>query len=82
MSGKEYKYDYTVCNCADEGVFYKQCRSIESNIPNLIMAKLLDDVDGSLVQKYSHPNGMIVVKNDCQVDAVYVQSDFDLLPFF
>ena len=75
-------FEYNVCTQADEELFYKQCRSIEDNVPGLSASELLDDVDGTLVQKYSHPNGTIVVKNDCQVDALYVQSDFDLLLYF
>lgn len=41
-----------------------------------------DDVDGTLVQRYNHANGVITVKNDIQVDALYVLSDFDLLTYF
>jgi len=42
----------------------------------------LEDVDGTLVQKYTHSKGTVVVKNDLQVDALYISASFDLLPYF
>jgi len=75
-------FDYTVCTQADVELFYKQCAAIEKNIPNLEKQELLEDVDGTLSQRYAHTKGSIVVKNDLQVDALYVTADFDLLPYF
>lgn len=75
-------YDYNICTVADEELFYRQCTAIEKAIPFLTKEELLEDVDGSLIQKYTHPEGIIKVRNDMQVDALYVTSDFDLLPFF
>lgn len=75
-------FDYTICTSADEELFHEQCRAFEKTIPLLKKQKLLEDVDGSLIQRYEHPKGSIVVRNDVQVDAVYVTSDFDILPFF
>lgn len=75
-------FDYTICSVADEELFHEQCRAFEKTIPLLRQQKLLEDVDGSLIQRYEHPKGNIVVRNDVQVDALYVTSDFDLLPFF
>ncbi|MBQ5865606.1 MAG: hypothetical protein IIW56_02870 [Oscillospiraceae bacterium] len=75
-------FDYTVCTQADVELFHKQCAAIEKNIPNLKKHDLLEDVDGTLSQRYDHDRGQIVVKNDVQVDALYVTADFDLLPYF
>jgi hypothetical protein len=75
-------FDYTICNCADTLLFKKQCIAIEQGIMLLTKEPLLEDVDGSLVQKYYCPQGNIVVKNDQQVDVLYVQSDFDLRVYF
>ena len=75
-------FDYTVCTQADVELFRKQCAAIEKNIPNLKKHELLVDVDGTLAQRYDHSIGTIMVKNDMQVDALYVTADFDLLPFF
>ena len=75
-------FEYNICNQSDEQIFRDQCRAIEKHIPELIKSDLLVDVDGTLVQKYRHARGLIVVKNDVQVDALYVLADFDLLPYF
>lgn len=75
-------FDYTISNRADMELFYKQCAALEKNIPGMKALELLEDVDGTLVQRYHHANGAVIVKNDTQVDALYVQSDFDLLPYF
>ena len=75
-------YEYNICDQADEELFNKQCRAIEEHIPGLLAYDLLRDVDGTLVQKYTHVKGTIKVKNDVQVDALFVVADFDLLPYF
>ena len=75
-------FEYNICNQADVKLFAQQCRALESNIPNLQASDCLEDVDGTLIQTYHHRNGTIKVKNDTQVDALYVISDFDLLPYF
>ena len=77
-----YMHSYTICNCADKEIFRKQCAALEKHIPGLQKEIFLHDVDDSLIQKYSHPKGMIKVMSNTAVDAVYVDSDFDLLPFF
>ena len=75
-------FDYTICNEADRTLFFKQCKAIEKHINVLEKDALLEDVDGTLKQKYRCRDGIIVVANDAQVGALYVDSDFDLLPFF
>ena len=75
-------FEYNVCNQADEELFYKQCAAIEKAISFLKKEPLLEDVDGTLVQKYVAPSGKITVRNDVQTDALYVLSEFDLLPYF
>lgn len=75
-------FEYNICNQADTELFYKQCKAIEDNIMHLEKNELIEDVDGSLIQMYSSRCGKITVWNDLQVDALYVLSEFDLLPFF
>ena len=79
---KKYKYSYTICNQPDEEIFYKQCKALEKYLPGLIKEKLLEDIDGSLYQKYQHNKGEIIVCNHIPIGAVYVDSDFDLLLYF
>lgn len=75
-------FEYNICNQADEALFYKQCTAIEQAVPFLKKETLLEDVDGTLIQKYSSQAGIVVVRNDVQTDALYVLSEFDLLPYF
>ncbi len=75
-------YNYTICNQADASLFYRQCKALEDRIDGLQEKRFLEDVDGTAIREYTHPNGSVVVKNDCQVDALYVSSDFDLRRYF
>jgi hypothetical protein len=75
-------FDYTICDQADELLFRKQCFALERNVQGLTNDALLESPDGTLIQKYTHPKGTVMVKNDVQVDALYILSDFDLLPYF
>lgn len=75
-------FEYNICNQADTELFYRQCRALEGKLPGLRRADFLEDVDGTVVQKYIHNLGRITVKNDFQIGALYVISDFDLLPYF
>lgn len=75
-------FDYTICTTANFELFLKQCASLEEIIPHLKKLASLKDVDGSSIQRYIHPQGKVTVKNDLQVDALYVQADFDLAVYF
>lgn len=76
------KFHYDICNQADETLFKKQCIAIEKHISNLKKSKPLTDVDGSVYQEYIHANGNIEVSNSKYINALYVDADFDLLPYF
>lgn len=56
--------------------------ALEKNIPNLKKEELLEDVDGSQWQFYVLGNGEIVVRNDCCINELYIESDVDLIPYF
>ena len=45
-------YHYSICTIADEVIFQKQCRALETHLPHLVKDELLEDVDGSLMQRY------------------------------
>lgn len=79
---KDYEFHYTICNQFDGEIFDKQCTAMEKRFPNLKKEKLLEDVDGTALQLYHHENGDIHIVNDYVVGCVYVDSDFDLLPYF
>lgn len=75
-------FEHTICNQADENIFHKQCLALEKNIPDLIKKDTLEDVDGSLTQLYSLYDKRVLVHSSKNIDAVYVESDVDLKPFF
>lgn len=75
-------FDYNICTQADRELFLKQCHAIELHVKSLTKDEIVADVDGTLIQKYHHQLGQITVVNDERVGALYVLSDFDLLPFF
>lgn len=75
-------FSYTIYNCADKELFYRQCQALEKYIPDIETRLFLYDVDDSMIQIYKHTKGEIKVFNDTEVDALYVDSDFDLRPYF
>ena len=75
-------FSYTICNCADKDLFRKQCRALEKHIPDIEKGLFLHDVDDSMIQIYKHPKGEVKVFNDTEVDALYIDSEFDLRPYF
>ena len=79
---KKFAFEYTICSQDDEELFAKQCTAFEKKFPDMVKEQLLEDVDGSIYQTYHHINGDIVVSNDKSLGCLYVESDFDLLPYF
>lgn len=71
-------YSYTLSMEADTKVFKNTCALIEKMKNVQKNGSLLEDVDGSLIQKYTVSGKKIKVFSDCLVDAVYVDSDMDL----
>lgn len=75
-------YEYYICDTADDEIFRKQCASIEKNIAPLKKEKLLEDVDGSLIQIYDYKGTEIKVCSDHFFDEVCVRSGIELQQFF
>ena len=71
-------YSYNIAREADNKAFKKACGSIERHVKNCKKADLLIDVDGSVIQTYTTPSGIIKVYNDYEVDAVYCDSEINL----
>ena len=60
----------------------KQCAALVKYIPALEPERLLQDVDDTLIQMYHHKRGEIKVVNDCDTWTLYIDSDFDIDPYF
>lgn len=71
-------FTYNIHKEADKKAFEKACTRIEKGVPDIRKEKLLEDVDGSLIQVYHAKGGKIKVVNDYEVDAVYADSEIDL----
>ena len=75
-------FSYTLAMEIDNQVFLDACNKIEQAFPNAEKRTLLIDVDGSLLQDYFIEEKRIRVQNDCDVYAVYVDSDLDIKDIF
>lgn len=75
-------FEYWICNMVDDEIFKKQCVAIEKNIAPLQKERLLEDVDGSLIQRYIYQGKHISVYSDYALNEVYIKSEIDLKPFF
>lgn len=75
---KNYPFDYNIYPDNSPKLFKETCSKIEKNISELAKKELLVDVDGTTIQKYEIGGGEIVVFDDYDIGAVFVQSDIDL----
>ena len=73
---------YTICNFADEEIFYKQCIAIEKRLQPLEKEEILEDVDGTKIQLYKFEKHAIKVVNSLYENEVYVESEIDIKPYF
>ena len=79
---KEFEFHYKIYDVPDEEIFYRQCTALENHIPGLTKERLLMDGDGSLYQIYYHEKGELTVNNDFMYGYLYIESDFDIEPYF
>ena len=78
----KYAFDVTICSEADKVIFDKQCKALENRIPRIEKGEYVIDVDESEIQHYSLEGKDIAVFNNYFINAVYIKSQIDLLPFF
>jgi hypothetical protein len=76
------KYDYPIHPDNSPDIFRSTCVLIDNNIKYTKKEELLVDVDGSTYQEYYVDKNKIVVFDDYDVGAVYVESDIDLSHLF
>ena len=74
-------YKYVINPQVNKALFYKQCERLEKKMSGIVKKRLLEDVDGALIQIYEHPRGEIDVYNGEQLDELYLRSEFDLRPY-
>ena len=71
-------FDYNVCKNNNPDEFIRICKLIEQGISSLKKEKLLVDVDGSTIQVYEKNGNEIIVYDDYDIGAVYIEADMDL----
>lgn len=71
-------YKYTFYKEADNEKIKEACKKLLHGVDNLIANEPIIDVDGTIIQKYTSPNGNIMVSNDYEIDAVYIDSEVNL----
>ena len=50
-------YKYVINPQVNKALFYKQCERLEKKMSGITKKRLLEDVDGALIQIYQHPRG-------------------------
>ena len=75
-------YHYSICTIAEQVLFQKRYRALETHLPHLVKDELLEDVDGSLMQRYWLDGKMIRVYNSNDIRSVYIDSEVELEPYF
>lgn len=73
-----HEYDYTIARDNSPKKFKEACAEIERRYPDYEKLKLAVDVDGTTIQVYEKDGREIVVFDDYEVGAVFVESDFEL----
>lgn len=71
-------FEYTTNLTVDHEIFNRTCHTIQKNCKDAKIEDYLVDVDGSEIMLFSTPKGKIKVFNDCDIDAVYVESEIPL----
>jgi hypothetical protein len=79
---KKFDFEYTVHPKNSPKLFLDTCEMIRRALPNFRAKELLVDVDGSTIQAFAKADKVIVVCDDYDVGAVYIESDIDLKRFF
>lgn len=76
---KDYPFDYNVSPDNSPEAFKKVCKKLEEHFYDLIKEPLLVDVDGTTIQTYTRQGKKIVVFDDYDIGAVFVQSEIELI---
>lgn len=70
-------FEYDVCNQTDKQLFEK-CLNKLKNIIGMNFIDVLEDVDGSLIGRFIFDGKTVTLRNDENVDALYIRSETDL----
>ncbi len=71
-------YGYTIADTADRAVFNKAVHFITEELHYSTADRLLEDVDGTLVQAFSKNGSLIQLESNVQINYVAILSDTPL----
>ncbi len=74
--------EYMICNQPDDEIFERQCAVLMKHIPELIEEATLQDVDGSVIRRFTLAGKEVIVKNDYYIGGVFIRSEINLEKFF
>jgi len=76
---RQYKYTYTIAKSYDRQAFFALQDALTVGLPSFMKKyRLLEDVDGTLIQVYKAGNVVVKAFCDYEIDAVFVDSDINL----
>ncbi|SHH56386.1 hypothetical protein [Sporanaerobacter acetigenes] len=68
-------YYVNVCNQTDKDLFYKCLEKLKKTKGFKMQDKVLEDVDGSLYAIFKYGEGKVILKNDEEIGALFIESD-------
>ncbi len=72
-------FHYTISKEWNADLFFEVCSIIESHFKGIVKGEpFYDFLDGDIRQEYFINEKKILVNNDSQIDALYVDSEIDL----
>ena len=71
-------FGYVIADAADQNTFREAVGFIENALHFQPIGKAVEDVDGSMWQKFSDGTKKLRLICDCQIDYVAIESDTDL----
>lgn len=69
---------YDVCNPTNEVLFRKCFEKLKRIEGFTLEGNVLEDVDGSLLAEFKYQESKVMLRNDEQVGALYIESEKDI----
>ena len=70
-------YIYDICNETDKKLFSKCLQKLKRINDFKIKGEVLEDVDGTLIAEFEYQSSKVLLKNDEETGALYIESDSD-----
>lgn len=71
-------FTYDICNVTDRELFDKSLKKLKGIKEFSLEDKVLEDVDGSLLAIFYYHDSKVILKNDEQIGALYIESEKDI----